>query len=259
MTRGTIIILITTNLLLKQLCYGQAVSIKKTWIGNKLEYLKISDTIVFFDYRYHTKEYHYSTVDNNFTLIEYYWTTSDQLRHQNDFSYKIIKLTSDTLILKPLSERARRLVNGQGYFLLIDSSKTNDQNFKFEKIFFSGTTCLGSCPGMKIEIDSSGKVFFLGEYHTGKYKGLYQGQLKPKDLEKFKKLLQNSWLDNFPTELGGAIDAPNYDFVFYFNGKRKESSGCFVPYFNRTLLNFLLDCYKIANLKKSKKPHNFEK
>ena len=227
--------------------YGQKVSIKKTWIGNNQEYLKINDSIALFDNGHFLSEYHYEIQNNNFTFIEYYTTNRDKLRHENDFKYEILKLTTDTLILK-FSEKSKQLRGGKDSFLLVDSSKLDFSNFKFERIIFSSTTGMGPGHEMKIEIMSTGKVFFLGKQNTGEYKGLYEGQLKPKELEKLNFILKHSRIDNFPTELGSALDMPHYSFIFYYNGKKKECGGAFVPYFNRELLLFLLDSYKKANL-----------
>lgn len=257
--QNRIFIFITIYLLFGQFCYGQTASIKKTWIGNNLEYLKISDTTVVFDYGYFAREYNYKIVDNNFTIIYYDRATGNDLKQENELSYEIIKLVTDTLILKPLSHKAQGLIGGQDYLVLIDSANTSDKNFKFEKIFFSSIARLGTSAQMKIEIDSTGKVFFLGERNIRKYKGLYHGQLKPKDLAELKLILQNSCLDNFPTELNDIWDAPSHNFVFYYNGKKKESSGVIIPYFSQPLLNFLRKTHKIASLKKYRKPYTFEK
>jgi hypothetical protein len=153
--------------------------------------LKINDSVAFFDYGYYPDSFHYKLDSNKFTLIEYYWIHQGRLRHEKAFRYEITKLTADTLVIKPLSEISKRLIGEHNTLVLIDSSVVDYPNFKFEKLYFSSTTCLGSCPQMKIEIDSVGKVYFFGEYNTGKYIGQYEGQLKFKDLNSACKKTPN--------------------------------------------------------------------
>ncbi|HVA97826.1 MAG TPA: DUF6438 domain-containing protein [Bacteroidia bacterium] len=255
-----LLIFITALIFFHYKSSGQTALLKKTWIGQQLQYLKIADSTALLEHEMIFDECHYKLSGKKLTLTVYYWTTSDTLRHEDNYPFEISKLTKDTLIIKPLSETSKQEINDKDFLLLIDSSEINDTKFNFEKLLFSATACYGSCPRMKLEIDSSGKIFFLGDAYTGKYRGLYEGQLKPPDLLRLKNILQHSWLDNFPDTLGHGMvdDAPIYNFIFYYNGKKKVSRGYDVPYFNYDLLAFLLDSYKRANLKKDNQTHNFE-
>ena len=257
--KKSLLLFILIQIFLANKSDSQTVSLKKTWISAKLEYLKFSDTIALFEYAHNTREYHYKIKGKIIILTEYYFTSKDKLRHENEFAFEITKLTADTLIIKPFSQSSKRLISGKEFLLFVDSLKVNDTKFLFEKLFFSGSRCMGTCPKMKIEINAAGKVFFLGEYNTEIYKGLYKGQLKPGDLKKLNSILKNSWLDNFPEDLGSALDVPSYHFIFYYNGRKKVSGGYSVPYFNRELLSFLLNIYKKADLIKYSFTYNFEK
>lgn len=247
-----ILIVFVTLFEITSLVFGQIPSIKKAWIGNNLEYLKITDSTALFENEFYLEMYNFKLEENKLVLI-------NDVINITELPYEISKLSADTLILKPLNEPAKKFINCQEYFLLVDSSTIYDPYFKFEKIFFSGSTCFGTCRSMKIEIDSSGAVFFLGIENTGDYIGLYKGQLKPWALEKLIYILKHSWINNFPPELGFAVDAPYYHFSFYFNGQVKKSKGTFVPYFNNDLINYLLDIYNFSGLTKLNGTHEFDK
>ncbi|XZF12666.1 DUF6438 domain-containing protein [Chitinophagaceae bacterium MMS25-I14] len=255
----TLLLIFSLTLFTLRVC-GQKNPLIKTWVNEKLRTFEINDSEVFNDSRYHSMyEYHYHYTDSMLTLILLSRNDDGIAMEGKHYPFTILKLTSDTLILKPGNEEVKNLFTDTDLLVLIDKAKINDPGFRFEKLFFSGTTCYGTCPGMKAEIDSSGSIFFEGTYNTGKYNGLYHGQLSHKKLEQLKNILQRSWLDNFPGNLWGAIDAPVYTFVFYYNGKRKESHGSFVPYFEQELLSFLYTSYRKQHLKKLKGAHIFER
>jgi hypothetical protein len=77
-------------------------------------------------------------------------------------------------------------------------------------------------------------------------------------LEKLIEILRKSELDRFPVGLGQAIDAPSYTFKFYYNNKVKTSKGYPVPYFNRSLLSYLLRIYQELNLEECKEDYRFD-
>lgn len=240
-------------------CIGQKALLMKEWVGQQLEWMKVNDSVAMIDNNgLFADSYHYTVNNQNeINLIEYYWTYNDTIRHENNYQYHITKLTDDTLILKPLSAKAKKLFDDQDSILFINRSIINAPDFKFEKLIFSSSACFGTCPDMKMEIDSTGHVFFYGRIYTGRYKGCYEGQLNKDDLLEIKNILRTSEIDKFPPNLGGAIDAPTYHFVFYYDGKIRKSAGTMVPYLYNDLLDFLLTKYKHAHLKKSKISHDF--
>lgn len=249
--------------------YTQEVTIKKTWIGANHTSLKLFDNN---NARVkHNNNFHYKITNNQLKLIH----ISDTVRNDNrDEVYQILKLTSDTLILKSIS-KFQWLLGKNDSLLFIDSTKINDEHFKFEKLFFSSTRCFGPCPAMKLEIDSIGNFFFFAEFlresdfnepvqytEEEELNGLYQGKLKSKDLKELKSILQHGWLDNFPEDPdggSGADDAQYFTFVFHYNGKSKYSHGMLIPYFDQKLLSFLLNIYKTTPLEKSTIDYKFEK
>lgn len=234
-------------------------SIYKAWVGEQLQYLEITSKTVNFDYGYRLDDFGFLYNDSVLTLIDYFYTQGKIRKQHEDYVYKIIKLTDDTLVLSPLNAEAARLINNQQRITFIDRSLIYDSLFQFQKIYFSGTGCYGNCPAMKLEIDSSGKIIFLGEYNTGVYKGLHEGYLNRQQLDSLIDLLSRSDLDRFPTILGHAIDAPTYQFKFHYNGKERTSKGYFVPCLDLPMLYYLLSIYKRVSLKKIDGAHTFAK
>jgi len=250
--------LIFTLLLINISSYASP-TIYKIWIGENLEYLELTKKKANLDYGYHLNDYGISYKDSILKLIDYFWKSGKFGRQHEDYIFKVLRLTTDTLIVSPLNERARRIIDNKNEFIFVAKTKLYRTDLKFQKIFFSGTGCLGSCPGLKIEIDSTGLVYFLGEYNTDTLKGLYKGQLTDEQLEKLIDLLKVSELDRFPKGLGRAIDAPTYKFIFFYNGKKRTSEGYFVPYFNHSLLSYLLNIYKEISFVRIQEIYEFEK
>ncbi len=93
-------------------------------------------------------------------------------------SYKIIRMTNDTLLLS----------NSVNNIELFRKMKYNSDNVpSFDKIILSSSGCYGICPMMNIMIDSSGYVELLTERHNprnGHFKSLISAA-------KFKELRDN--------------------------------------------------------------------
>jgi hypothetical protein len=68
-----------------------------------------------------------------------------------------------------------------------------------ESIEFSSSGCFGTCPIMKIKINSDYSFVFLGEYHTDKI-GIYSGKMKIDDYNSIIKQLQQISLDSVKLE-----------------------------------------------------------
>lgn len=120
----------------------------------------------------------------------------------------------------------------------------------FESVDFSATTCFGRCPKMKVQINATGEMVFVGEKHTGNCVGKYTGKLSSAQLRKFNEILKYSEIENLPKNFGADSDAPVYNLTIKYNGKMKNVSGTPMGNFHRPLLQFLLEIYKEVKLKK---------
>ncbi len=233
-------ILLIASIFLSNLIYAQP-TIFKTWIGEQQEvyYLtKKGASISFGNLRYRI-----SYTDSVLVL--------SNKRHLDIIEFKVSKMTNDSLILVPINNRAKKLTNNKSNYILYANSPFDKKNFNFQKIYFSGTGCYGSCPVLKMRIDSMGQILFFGESYTSDYKGLYKGKLTKKQLDKLKHLIKNSRLDKLPAKIGERNpDATTYIFKFYYNNVVKSCQGSSVPKYAEKLRIFLLAIYMEVKLTK---------
>jgi hypothetical protein len=249
--------------------------LNKIWISPYLEYLDLrqNDT-AYFDYGmgYHER-YQLEKEDSVFKLIQYDRIAGVKEPWKVVKSYKIIKLTSDTLLIHPLTKYSKVFIenkdksyaakfhsdpsnvdlNENDVYTFVDKSILYDSDLKFDRLYFRSTPCYGSCPSMEFEIDSLGNLKFIGQMNTGKYKGNYYGTLASKQFDILIEILKSSALDYIPENLGGGIDAPDYNLIISYNGKIKTITGGHAyPYFNRPLFDYLLTIFENVKLKKTK-------
>ncbi len=229
--------------------YGQ-VTLKKTWISSDLKYLRIEDTLAIVE-SYTCRECDYSV--NNGTLIFVSYLDFQKKRDPDIHPYLISKLTEDTLLLVRLAKDREFFLPNKDTILFVDSAKIDMPDFKFQKLFFKASDgCYGMCPDKRVEIDSSGNIFFIGQIHKGGQEGFYSGKLDKDELLKLENFLKRSWLDAYPNEdlcYGfSSIGGRNYYFVMDYNDKVRANSD--FPYFYRDLVDYVFNCYKIVHLKK---------
>ncbi|HUM51019.1 MAG TPA: DUF6438 domain-containing protein [Chitinophagales bacterium] len=262
--------------LLSPLSAQNKMELNKIWISSDLEYLDLrkSDT-AYFDYgSSRLEKYVFEKKYSVFQLIQFNKYLGVNKLEKKVISYKIEKLTADTLIIRPLTKYSKVFVenedksyatkyhvnpkyvelNNNDTYVFVDKSIIHDKHLIFDKLFFSSSSCLGSCPSMEIEIDSIGNISFNGRMHTGAYNGNYFGKLPKEKLETLIEILKSSSLENIPTTLGGGIDSPNYNLIVSYNNQIKEITGGFLyPYFNKPLFEYLLNIFEEVDLTKTEK------
>ena len=238
-------------------------TIHKIWIGEDLEYLSLVKKNIYFNYCCGITLSNCKLIYNDtaFTIRGYFWKAGKIARQHIDYTYKILKLTNDTLVISPKNKDAARLINNRQTHTFTDKNILYKENLKFQKLFFASFSGKLSSTNIKLEIDFSGQIYFFSETisffeRPNDLKGTYKGQLNEKQLANLIEILKRSELDRFPTYLGYSIDATTYDFKFYYDNKIKESNGCHVPEISRPLLDYLLTIYK--NIKLEKIDDNYE-
>ena len=195
------------------------------------------------------------TADTVLFLTSYYLSGESGIKFDSSI-YNIIHVSQDTLALNRI--QGNELGYRQDTVIFVTPHLLYDSTFKFSRIYFSGTACLGLCPDLKIEIDSTGLVYFLGRQYTGRYRGLYKGKMPDKQMNQLLRILREGGISTFPRGTSIAIDAPIYHMIIeHPNGKNIFEGSSFPPY-NEDLAIFLLNEYKKIGLKRCRNCHKFE-
>jgi len=231
-------------------------TIHKIWIGENLEYWSLEKKNVSFEncgmIFNNCKLIH---KDTTFTIRKYFWKAGKIARQHEDYIYRILKLTNDTLIISPENQEAARLINNRQTYTFTDKNNFYKDNLKFHKLFFSGHNPMTFSPKITLEIDSLGQIFVFSEPipHFEKpndLKGLYKGQLSNKQLADLILLLKRSKLDMLSGDLGIIIDGTYYNFKFHYDNKVIEGKGCNIPHINKPLFDFLRTIHEDIKLEK---------
>lgn len=236
-------------MLFLNLSFGQN-DLNGAWVGENLEYLSVNDSLVSIELRNFKDEFKYIINDKQLILKNTYEVSSgtrDSIFFVPDstlyyFDFKLINI--DSLELKLNKVIGRNLSSPKEQYNYKRKSSLKEKKINFQSVFFKGTTCFGTCPKMRIEIDSLGNAKFKGEKYTKPFIGNYEGKLTSKQLDSLIGILNRSELDRIPKSLPFMIDAPTYKFIFKYNNKKREIGGSMLPYFNREIVSYLLNIYK---------------
>jgi hypothetical protein len=215
---------------------GQDNELYKTWVDNHGNLFKIDSTQITHDgLNIYFPTYKYKQYNDTLLLRPFlYWNDS----RFEDVIFLIKKVTIDSLILKPLSSMSNKIGLGENEstIRLVDYKLVKNDSFKFEKIYFSSTTCMGNCPGMEILIDSSRNVLFIGKANTGLHQGYFIGKLSKRKFYKLIDILKKYPIDYLPENYGYPLDAPEHYLIIWYN----DSSKSMVGYINLKLTNYLI-------------------
>ena len=240
--------------------FAQA-GLQKTWIGEKLDYWQFSKK---------------KATCGLFWLSDYKYKYSDSivtLRGSNliigadgffppgshTFPFKVLKLTEDSLIVTAMSDEAKKLIHNQTTYSFVDKTKLQKEDFIFQGLSFRAYgDGRGTASKMDVEIDATGKVYFLGKANTGQYTGYYQGQLLPQQLVRLVTILKSSGLSQssqrFP--FSSSHGSP-YFLNVQFNQTECIREGEVFPYVSRELITYLLNITQEASLNKMEATHKF--
>ena len=233
-------------------------TIYKTWVGENLEFLQLKKNKGYFANGDYLNNFSVSFKDSTLTLVQHFYVAGKIGRQNENYVFKVVQLSKDSLIISPLNARASSIFKHKKSIVFVDKSIIYKPDLTFQKIYFSIDSKNEINPTLKLEIDSTGLIYFLSENRTGYDNGLYKGKLNNYELEELIEILKTSELDKFPTSLGGGFDAPIYNFKFYYNGKTKSSRGTDIPYFNKPLKSFLLRIYDTIDFEKTDEIYEFQ-
>lgn len=193
-------------------------TIYKIWVGENLEFLQLKKNKGYFANGDYLNNFGVSFKDSTLTLVQHFYVAGKIGKQNENYVFKVVQLSKDSLIISPLIARASSIFKNKKSIVFVDKSIIYKPDLTFQKIYFSIDSKNEINPTLKLEIDSTGLIYFLSENNTDYENGLYQGKLNKDELEELIEILKKSELDKFPLKLGSAFNSPIYNFKFYYNG-----------------------------------------
>lgn len=231
--------------------FGQDRELYKTWVDNNGNLFKIDSSQITHDgLNIYFPIYKYKKYNDTLILRPLlYWSDS----RFEDVIFIIKKVTTDSLILNPLSSMSKKLglSGNESTIRLVDYKLARNDSFVFEKIYFSSTTCMGNCPAMEILIDSSRNVLFIGKAKTGLHHGYFKGKLSKRKFDRLIEILKKYPVEYLPENYGYPLDAPEYNLFIWYNDSSKSMSGYINLMLTNDLIGFLGSGYKKAGLRRT--------
>ncbi|HZX73983.1 MAG TPA: DUF6438 domain-containing protein [Cyclobacteriaceae bacterium] len=235
---------------------AQNTDIKKIWVGNDLEYIKIDSQSVLFEVfgeHYQSKKYY--RISDTLRLYDKYTTSTDNFskQHTKNYDFLITKLTDRQLTLTPIESNALQLAGWKQEINYQERSLVKQSDIEFSKIIFRSTTCHGTCPSLTLQIDKEKNLLFIGGMYAIK-QGHYSGILSDSLLNSLVAILKLSEVDKLKTWEQMVVDAPEYTLEIHYNDKVKYIKNFFLPSVTRELIQYLLEISKKVELKEAKEP-----
>lgn len=271
----TIIIILFSTLLFAQ----KNPVLNKIWVANDLKCLDLrNEEKVYFDYGLYFSNS--LKLVHSDSIIQLTWRRGPHIHDHNTkheyLCYRIIKLTKDSLTIRPMNVNSKALLEvdyeknslkyqygdsvilkeSDLYFFKSRESQF-DSHFKFNKLYFNSEGNNPSLPFIdpdwKIEIDKTGNILFYGS-RNNIVSQFYSGKLSRKNLDSLQFILSTSLIDLLPEKAPILYDyiGPVYSIIISYNENTKKFIGYNFPGFNKPLLEFLLNIPDNTNLKKSK-------
>ena len=187
---------------------------------------------------------------NKLTIVQNFTTSDDNFtkQHREEISFLITKLSADTLIIQPLSTRAKFYARAKEYHFG-NLKKSVDTSFHFKRLVFSSSICYGSCPNLLIEINADGRYYLKGREYSGEHEGYFQGNLSTVLLDSLTSYLQKSRLRQMYAwkQTMEISDTPEYLLVIENNYEKLDLQTNYPPLNLKELISFLLNSrYKLT-------------
>jgi hypothetical protein len=235
---------------------AQDLEIKKAWIGDDLEYIKIDSqrvNIEVFGNYPQQKKYYLS--GDTLRLYDKYTTSRDNYskQHVKNYDFLITDLTETNLTLVALDSNSLELSGGRKNINYRERHLVQQPPIEFEMIKFNSTTCFGKCPSLSLPITKEKKLMFIGGTHAIK-RGFYAGTLSDTLYSSLIDILKLSEIDKLKTWRQQVSDAPEYTLEIHYNNQVKYLKNFFLPAVTQELVIFLLDISKRVELIEVKEP-----
>ncbi|MPR36300.1 DUF6438 domain-containing protein [Salmonirosea aquatica] len=235
---------------------AQNVDIKKAWVGDELEYIKIDsqrvDIEVFGNYR---AQKQYYLLGDTLRLYDHYTLSNESfaIEHIRNYDFLITTLTDTNLTLMALDSNALTLTGGKKTIKYRERHLVHQPTLDFEVIKFRSTTCHGTCPSLKLQIDKEKKLLFMGGMYAIK-EGYHTGAVPDSLFRSLLDILKLSELDKLKTWEQHVMDAPTYTLEVHYNGQIKYLKNPFLPAVTKELIWYLLKISEKVELTKAQEP-----
>lgn len=237
---------------------AQKVDIKKAWVGDDLEYIKIDSQRVNIEVfgNYPAQKSYYLLTDT-LRLYDQYTLSSEGFlkEHIRNYDFLITTLTDTNLMLMALDSNSLRLTGGKRIIDYLERNIVKQPALDFELIKFRSTTCHGTCPSLTLQIDKEKKILFFGGMYAVK-QGHYTGTVPDSLFQSLINILELSELDKLKTWEQHVMDAPTYTLEVHYNGKIKYLKNFHLPAVTNELIQYLLKIPEKVELTNTKEPFN---
>jgi hypothetical protein len=128
----------------------------------------------------------------------------------------------------------------------------------FEKIIFHSTGCMGSCPALSLEVDSSKTIKIHRQFYKGKAvpinenSGDFQGILDQNKFDEILKIIESIKYDSLKFPEIYCCDASIKTIIVYDNGKRTYLRSMMPPKETEILISYLESLASGIELPRSK-------
>jgi hypothetical protein len=230
--------------------------IKKTWVGEELEYIKIDSQLVHIEvFGKYPQQKRYNLLGDTLRLYDIYTLSSESFlkEHTRNYNFLIKTLTDNNLTLIALDSNALGLTDGKREIKYRDRKLIEKSHLDFELIKFRSTTCRGTCPSFKLQIDKEKILLFIGGMFAVK-QGSYTGTVSDNLFHSLIEILRSSELDKLKTWEQDVMDAPTYTLEVHYNGKIKYLKNFFLPAITQELVWYLLEIPRKVELTSTNEP-----
>lgn len=180
-------------------------------------------------------------------MVDDYTSSADNFKIRHiDFSKFLIKsISPKKLVISPVDTNAKKLAKESAY-TFYNLSYLHNPDIKFSKLSFTSGECYGSCPVIKIDINSAGDFKLTGGKDPWREQGPVNGRLTRLQLDTLNYLLQHSQLKKMHAwkQTSVVYDTPQYLLNIDYNNKSLVIDTNYPPLNIQGIIDFLLSFYE---------------
>ncbi|MXV51334.1 hypothetical protein GS399_10170 [Pedobacter sp. HMF7647] len=225
--------------------FAQLKKLKGSWVSHDQEFLLIKDTTLtkningLSNAQLRDQYFELEILGDTLSFQQRYTSSRTNFKqlHIDRYDFKISKLTDSNLIIRPVSKFSKQFFPGKSELVFRRQEFTVDSTWKFEKITFHTTTCMGNCRIYHLQIDST-KAFKLRAPLPSNSIPLrrsivsqdrFTGSVSDSLYDKLIFALKTSNLRTLKMNEVLCCDAPELTIIVHFNGQRRYFKTMFPP------------------------------